>query len=316
MTVFALRMRLGIVGLIVSIITTVGASSEAHAWAPLGHMEVAAIAWGRLDVNVRAKVDALLALNPDYSVWTAGVAPQNRAQLAFVHAATWADDIKGRSTYTNDSGTQSGADANVGYTDMLQHRYWHFIDEPYTQDGSATETPATPNALSEITLMTSALADPVTDDGIKSYDLVWLEHLVGDVHQPLHAVTRYSADFAAPQGDKGGNSEKVVPPGGHSEALHFFWDNLPGSSTVASEAIRAARHLRPADTTLASKTDPQDWIDESLALAETVAYQGIADGASPQSLSASYAAAAKDVADAQVALAGVRLGNLIEDALR
>ena len=37
------------------------------------------------------------------------------------------------------------------------------------------------------------------DDDVKSYDMVWLLHLVGDVHQPLHATSRFSA--ASPQGD-------------------------------------------------------------------------------------------------------------------
>jgi hypothetical protein len=41
-------------------------------------------------------------------------------------------------------------------------------------------------------------------DDVKSYDLAWLEHLVGDVHQPPHAVSRFTHE--APAGDRGGNS--------------------------------------------------------------------------------------------------------------
>jgi hypothetical protein len=40
-------------------------------------------------------------------------------------------------------------------------------------------------------------------DKLKSYDLPWLLHLVGDVHQPLHSTTRVSA--TKPDGDNGGN---------------------------------------------------------------------------------------------------------------
>ena len=44
-------------------------------------------------------------------------------------------------------------------------------------------------------------------DALKSYDLSWLLHLVGDVHQPLHASTRVSS--TDPGGDAGGNLLKL-----------------------------------------------------------------------------------------------------------
>jgi hypothetical protein len=75
----------------------------ARAWWDGGHMQIAAVAYDRLDPAVRAKVDALIKLNPDYSKWVDGVADANRDRLAFVHASTWADDIKGEDGYT-DSG--------------------------------------------------------------------------------------------------------------------------------------------------------------------------------------------------------------------
>ena len=64
-------------------------------------MQIAAVAYDRLDPAVRAKVDALIKLNPDYSKWIGGVAEANRDRFAFVHASTWADDIKGEDGYTN-----------------------------------------------------------------------------------------------------------------------------------------------------------------------------------------------------------------------
>src|SRR5262245_48474805 len=45
------------------------------------------------------------------------------------------------------------------------------------------------------------------DDDVRSYDLVWLIHLVGDAHQPLHATARFSKTF--PDGDAGGNPVKI-----------------------------------------------------------------------------------------------------------
>lgn len=55
-----------------------------------------------------------------------------------------------------------------------------------------------------------------------SFDLRLLIHYVGDVHQPLHAVTRYGKDF--PTGDKGGNSFKITSKDGVSN-LHALWDS-------------------------------------------------------------------------------------------
>jgi hypothetical protein len=47
---------------------------------------------------VKDKVDALLKLNKDYALWIAGAPDADTAKLyAFVHAATWADDIKMKS---------------------------------------------------------------------------------------------------------------------------------------------------------------------------------------------------------------------------
>src|SRR5581483_5683764 len=105
-----------------------------------------------------------------------------------------------------------------GYKDKLMHKYWHFIDMPYP-DGPGRE-PKVPNALTEIKLLTQAIGSQKSDN-IKSYDLVWLEHLVGDVHQPLHATSRFTTNH--PNGDQGGNlvyfCEKPC-----KDELHAYWD--------------------------------------------------------------------------------------------
>ncbi|MGA0605475.1 S1/P1 nuclease [Phenylobacterium sp. VNQ135] len=59
-----------------------------------------------------------------------------------------------------------------------------------------------------------------TMENRKSYHVVWLAHLVGDLHQPMHAVARLSA--ATPNGDKGGG-EVFVNCSGCDGVLHAFW---------------------------------------------------------------------------------------------
>ena len=46
----------------------------------------------------------------------------------------------------------------------------------------------TPNAVTQIGVIRKVLASSESD-GLKSYDLVWLLHLIGDVRQPLHAAS-------------------------------------------------------------------------------------------------------------------------------
>jgi hypothetical protein len=76
-------------------------AGSAWAWWDAGHMQIAYVAYKHLDAPVKDKVDALLKLNADYSKWTAGAPDEKTAKLyAFVHAATWADDIKRKSTDT------------------------------------------------------------------------------------------------------------------------------------------------------------------------------------------------------------------------
>ena len=72
------------------------------------------------------------------------------------------------------------------------HQYWHFVDTPYSA-GAPGQPSKTPNALTEIEKLSAAIATDESDD-VKSYDVVWLEHLVGDIHQPLHATSRFTMD--------------------------------------------------------------------------------------------------------------------------
>ena len=99
--------------------------SAAWAWWDAGHMQIAYVDYKHLDASVKGKVDALLKLNADYPKWTAGARDEKTAKLyAFLHAATWADDIKTKDYgYTRDSVNSATAGQNIGYADHKQHAY-------------------------------------------------------------------------------------------------------------------------------------------------------------------------------------------------
>jgi len=297
----------------------------AHAWNGFGHMAVAYVAYEHLTPSTRARVRTLLRKNPFYSSnWKhqipAGTPTADADRMLFMIAATWPDQIKRDDRY-HDDGTDGGdrppsdgtAAQNVGYADQARHKYWHFIDTPFSPDGTPLPPVPTPNAGTQIASFRATLAsrDP---DALKSYDLSWLLHLVGDVHQPLHCATRVSA--GRPGGDYGGNGVKLSCRG--CSSLHLYWDGLLGPGDASPEAVIAvARSLPVPDATAAAKHDAKDWIAESFQLARDKVYAppiGVGDG--PYQPTTGYRNAARALARKRIALAGVRLANLLNDELR
>jgi hypothetical protein len=210
----------------------------------------------------------------------------------------------------------------TGYTDKARHKYWHFVDKPFSDDGTPTQPEKDPNAQTQIPIMRTALGSVSDSDAAKdlaSYDLVWLEHLVGDAHQPLHATTRFTQDL--PDGDAGGNSVKVhcgTDHGCGASELHALWDDLLGPNTATPDEVEAAANALPdADAAAAAIADEGTWIDESFQAAQSVVYQApIGEGVGPFPLTAEYGATDKALAKQRIALAGARLANMLNDALK
>ena len=300
-------------------------SAQAFAWNDRGHMTVAYVAYKHLKPTTRDRVNALLKLNPKYGDWSAtvdqeapGASTDDKNLMVFMIAATWADGIKRDPTYIKD-GSQGGnrpdgspdPGRNTGYDDLLMHKYWHFIDTPFTTDGTALPAIPTPNAQERIALFRRVLESTSADE-LKSYDLTWLLHLVGDIHQPLHASTRVSK--TDPEGDAGGNLVKLDCA---KCELHFYWDDLLGTQSDLKTVVKAARKLPRADAGLAAKSDEKEWIAESFAEArQTVYAPPIAAGDGPFALTPHYQKNAGKLAKQRVALAGVRLANLLNTELK
>src|ERR1017187_789367 len=139
-----------------------------HAWNGTGHMIVAYIAYKNLTATTRAKVDALVRLNPVYGTWTNGVSDGDKGLVAYLNAATWPDCIKRSAAcpgYHPDGTDRAGenpapgpeSSQNIGYLDKAMHKYWHYIDEPYVTGGVQGADPKVPNAETEILLFVKAI---------------------------------------------------------------------------------------------------------------------------------------------------------------
>ncbi|MGY4182944.1 hypothetical protein ACVIHH_008235 [Bradyrhizobium sp. USDA 4518] len=157
-------------------------------------------------------------------------------------------------------------------------------------------------------------------DDVRSYDLVWILHLVGDAHQPLHASARYTQEI--PDGDSGGNAESVIPASGSSMALHAYWDAIFGGYSSPHGAIFDADDKDGLSSVGVNQVeaqidDPAVWAQESADLAKQYAYAPpISTGKNPVLLTRDYETSAKNLARARAALAAARLANLIETALK
>jgi S1/P1 Nuclease len=297
----------------------------ASAWNDRGHMSVGYVAYKRLNLATRNRVNALLKLNPKYNDWAAKVeqqmpnaSPDDKNLMIFMLATTWADEIKRDRAYKQD-GTQGGnrpdgspdPGRNTGYDDLLMHKYWHFIDTPFSTDGTPLPPIPTPNAQERIALFRNVLASSSPDE-LKSYDLVWLLHIVGDIHQPLHASTRVSQPD--PDGDAGGNLVKLDCA---KCELHFFWDDLLGTQNDLKTVVKGARKLPKPQGALVAKTDEKDWIAESFQEAQQVVYAPpVGPGNGPYTLTIEYKKSAGKLAKQRVALAGARLAKLLNDELK
>jgi len=308
--------------LVAACLVVLGLSQPAAAWNDKGHMAVAYVAYQQLTPAVRSRVDQLLRMNPFYRRWLAmipsTVAAGDRNLAIFMIAATWADQIKSDAAYRDD-GTQGGnrpsgalSSRNVGYADMFRHKYWHFVDTPFSEaPGSRLPSVPVPNAQERIVVFLSVLASS-SPDALKSYDLTWLLHLVGDVHQPLHAATRVTP--GNPYGDNGGNAVRMCEDTlCHSMAsLHAVWDGLLGSQEDVASAIAAARRLPAAAPDRARTLDPAQWMQESFALARADVYQPpVRVGPGPYTLTPVYEAHARQIAETRIALAGARLAAVL-----
>lgn len=302
------------------------------AWGAIGHMTVAYVAYQKLTPAVKARVRDLLKLNPDYDKWEKqipqGTSAEDHDQIIFMIASVWADDIKGQSQYSDDGsgggntpGSATSAQ-NTGYSDLLRHKYWHFIDTPFSPDGSALPSIPTPNAQTQIVAFRAVLASSQPDE-LKSYDLVWLLHLIGDIHQPLHAVTRITQSH--PKGDAGGNFVKLF--GDVTSTLHAYWDDLPGADCkfcndkmqCVNRAIVLGKTLTSPSSKAAHNTDTGAWVHESFEYARTMVYRdpiGVTDGPFTIAPDSVYERRAKQLARQRVALAGVRMAQVLNTELK
>lgn len=274
----------------------------AWAWGYEGHQVVALVAQHYLQPEVRRRVDAILATDDSTLV---------RHDIA--SEATWADKWR-------DAG--GDLDANG------QHRTakWHYVNlelvrpsltwacwghKPLPRGVAASQGPWQSCVVDKINQFQAELAAPDTSPRERLLALKFLLHLVGDLHQPLHAADDH---------DYGGNDVRVSGLGRRSTTLHRAWD-----TTFVAQLNRSPQRL--ADQLVAristverqrwQRGTPADWAWEAWDIARRDAYGPLPArrrGAVVK-LDAAYVRQAQSDVALQLSRAGVRLAWLLNRAL-
>lgn len=302
--------------LVVLLIATVLPCSSAFAWSRPGHMVSAAIAYQELSAQDRRIIDKILALaekHPDRGAFEVAIGRatgEERGRRIFLELARWPDDIR-RSTH--------------------DHPTWHYWSRPIVDVKSppskVPEDVPEGSAREAFALNLSVASDPRASAGERAIALCWIFHLVGDMHQPLHAVSQVSKRF--PEGDRGGGLQ-FVRDQVHSEpvTLHWYWDDSVSRDGEPDEAVRRATDLMrrlpraqfKALQPFRSATEFETWAQESHQVATTVAYgpelrAGDSEATAPE-LSKRYLDESLQVAEQRLTLAGYRLAEVLRWAFR
>lgn len=197
---------------------------------------------------------------------------------------------------------------------------WHYDNQPVCQTQSYEEyCPKGECASARVPVLIKVLADFTNPPEIRAIAARFLIHIVGDIHQPLHA-----ADDA----DAGANFKNVLLPGATAaRRLHSVWDSdlvklaLRGTSERAF-AMQLVGRYRTKEMRDWQKTDIRDWMEESYQLSKAVTYGKLpsfvcreAWTPTPVELPQAYVDAAVDAIPVQLAKAGARVAAVLNRAL-
>lgn len=277
-------------------------SRAASAWGDEGHEVICLVAEHYLQPTARARVLGLL--KQDDTGLVARDLP---------HECTWADKYR-------------DSDRDTSQLRYRGTRDWHFVDleirdvdlnrachgrPPLPPAARASNGPPEDCIIDKIDQFYVELESPATDATERRLALQFLLHLVGDVHQPLHASDDH---------DQGGNRKLASAPGIPMNTLHHAWDTEFVARLGASDAEVArtlVARISDADRARWSSGTPLDWAEETHALAKAHAYGLLPPprGNSTYELTDAYVADATRATAEQLSKAGVRLAFLLNRAL-
>lgn len=209
---------------------------------------------------------------------------------------------------------------------------WHYDNRPVC-GGPAARSDFCPDgdcASEQADRLMTVLANPESPTEARQQAVLMLVHIVGDIHQPLHAGENQ---------DLGGNQVRVMLVGPlFPTNLHAAWD----SDLVNMVLWRGPRAARDGSTLVRGNAEAlaseyarefaawrrgslEDWMQESRALSRRWVYDPLpgfqcglptqAKGANPVELPFAYLEGARRVVPGQLARAGVRMAQVLNTTL-
>ena len=296
--------------------------SSVLAWDDTGHKLTTYIAWEQMSPQTREKAIKILLSAPEDSHLNVFYLQDSRSVAVkqrelFMIASTWADIVRNK-------------DFKNRYA-KYHHGTWHYLDTFWRETNGKVELVPElksdkENAIERLFMFDKMLRDASASDADKAIALAWILHLAGDIHQPLHdsaKVTKYD-----PKGDQGGNLFMLSPKGATGEnrvTLHWYWDSIVGRNiprvndacdsdylpAIAQQMMLKYPSAKMQNRLKIGKFD--DWQQEGFQIASTKLYPAsLKFGEMP---SESYKKQAFEIAKEQIALAGYRLGEMLNQIL-
>jgi hypothetical protein len=199
---------------------------------------------------------------------------------------------------------------------------WHYDNQPVCKTLTFEQyCPKDECASAKIPMVAKVLKEGDAPNLDRAMALRFLVHMIGDIHQPLHA---------ADDGDLGANLKFVlIPESDLGRRLHGVWD-----TDIVKRALRGANETAYAKDLLQRFKDSvpawqggtvRDWMNESHSLSKYVTYAKLpkfecgkpweSTIVSPVPLTEEYMKVAADTVPAQLAKAGARIAYMLNQAL-
>lgn len=287
-------------------------------WDDAGHKISAYIAWQQMTAQARQQAAEILLSAPEDSDLSVFYASDSRSTAAknlelFMIASTWADIVRDKKFKNRNS--------------KYHHGSWHYLDTFWREANGKIEIvpeikSAEENAVERLFAFDKLMRDASVSDADKAIALAWILHIGGDIHQPLHAsarVTQYD-----PKGDQGGNLFMLSPKGAKGDervSLHWYWDSIIGRNIRRNGDACDTDYLPPIAGEIMKKHPFSkmrarleigrfdQWQRESFRIASTKLYPTTLNfGEMPPD---DYKKMAFELAQEQIALAGYRLGEML-----
>jgi hypothetical protein len=196
---------------------------------------------------------------------------------------------------------------------------WHYVDMKGDSYQAERDCPNNTCAVAKIEEFRKILADPTQPKEKRAEALMFIVHLVGDVHQPLHCYNGRNDNFGA--------DTKIEYSGENPPSLHDIWESFIISYYTKlgldeDEFVSEIINVTPRDVIDGrgfDKGDPASWAAESHALGPRAYDLLRTSGGESQKTGGvhkfdlEYFDATFPIVQSQLARGGVRLARYLND---